>query len=162
MRRLRLAPVVLLLALPLPGLAYTPGSGTLFTEDFDGALQPDWEMQDGYLGRPCPWTQVTDGADTSFYADGQGPLFNSVTRHWARHYVQPTPATAFSMAFEQRAAVGASAHPIFTRGRLYRFPPPRAHPAAHSGCRPPPGHPTGRRPHAGIAFLPGAPAPGGK
>lgn len=91
----------------VPALAYTPGTGSLFTESFNATLDADWEQQNGFLGNPAPWTQVVDGADKSFYADGIGPGGNNQTRHWARHYVQPTPATAFSMAFEHRAELGA-------------------------------------------------------
>lgn len=105
MRPLVVAAVLAMCGTPAP--AYTPGTGSLFTESFNATLDADWEQQNGFLGNPAPWTQVVDGADKSFYADGIGPGGNNQTRHWARHYVQPTPATAFSMAFEHRAELGA-------------------------------------------------------
>lgn len=93
--------------LSTPAVAYTPGSGTLYSESFEAALDPDWEQGNGISPNPSPWTRVADGADTSLHADGYGPYFNSPTRHWARHWVQPTRATAFSIAFEHRAELGA-------------------------------------------------------
>ncbi len=94
-----------LLARPAP--AYTPGSGTLYSDNFDAAqLDPDWEQGNGITG-PSPWTRILDGADRSFYADGMGPFFNSPTRHWARHFVHPVPATTFSIALEYRAELGS-------------------------------------------------------
>lgn len=89
------------------GFAYTPGSGTLFTESFNAAIDADWEQPNGVPPNPSPWTQVVDGADKVFYADGIGPFGFSPTRHWARHFVQPVQATTFSVAFEYRAELGA-------------------------------------------------------
>ena len=88
-----------------PTLAYTPGSGTVYTDDFEGQLDPDWEQGNGF-GQPSPWTLVTDGADRSFYADGIGPFGSAETRHWARHFVHPVAATTFSVAFEYRTERG--------------------------------------------------------
>ncbi|RMG44728.1 MAG: hypothetical protein D6718_09510 [Acidobacteria bacterium] len=84
------------------GLAYTPGSGTVYSDDFEGILDPDWEQGNGF-GQPSPWTQKADGGDTSFYADGRGPFPSSPTKHWARHPAYPVPAETFSIAFEYRA-----------------------------------------------------------
>lgn len=92
-------------AVTLPALAYTPGSGTLFSENFNAALQPDWEM--GNAVSASPWTQVLDVTDKVFYADGIGPIPSSPTRHWARHYVHPVDVTTYSVALEYRADLGA-------------------------------------------------------
>jgi hypothetical protein len=92
------------------GLAYTPGSGGLYSDDFEGALDPDWEQGNGWGANPSPWTQEPDGGDTSFYADGNGPVFPSNTRHWARHFVHPVTAESFSIAFEYRTERGAGYH----------------------------------------------------
>jgi len=63
-----------------PAFAYTPGSGTLLTENFESVpLSTDWEMQNGIPPNLDPWTQVTDGGDLSFYADGLGPFPSSPT-----------------------------------------------------------------------------------
>ncbi|RMF72980.1 MAG: hypothetical protein D6738_09940, partial [Acidobacteria bacterium] len=85
--------------------AWTPGSGTLFSEDFEGEIDPDWEQGNG-IGQPSPWTQEADGGDTSFFADGLGPYNFSPTEHWARHFVSPVTATTFEIAFEYRADLG--------------------------------------------------------
>jgi len=90
-----------------PAFAYTPGSGTLLTENFESVpLSTDWEMQNGIPPNLDPWTQVTDGGDLSFYADGLGPFPSSPTKHWARHWLQPVPVTSFSAAFEYRGQLG--------------------------------------------------------
>ncbi len=86
-------------------LAYTPGSGTLFSENFNGTLQPDWEQGDG--SSASPWTRVLDGADLVFYADGLGLGPNAPTRHWARHFLHPVQATSFSIALEYCSELGA-------------------------------------------------------
>ena len=104
-------PIVLLLlvsigALPIAA-AYTPGSGSVYSDDFEGELDPDWKQENGLFGTPSPWSQVLDSGDTSFNADGRGPLPSSSTRHWARHPVHPVPATTFSVAFEYRSELGA-------------------------------------------------------
>jgi hypothetical protein len=100
--------IAALAAVPLtpPAAAYAPGSGELFSENFDGQLDPDWEQSNGLGGNPSPWTQVVDGADKSFYADGMDRFLISSTRHWARHYVHPVSATTFSIAFEYRSELG--------------------------------------------------------
>lgn len=90
-----------------PGLAYTPGSGNLFKCNFEGTLDADWEQGNGISG-PSPWQQTADGTDSSFYADGKGPLPTSPTKHWARHFLAPVPATGFSIAMEYRSALGTT------------------------------------------------------
>jgi hypothetical protein len=102
----RLAPAFSLLAFASLAVAYAPGSGTVYSDDFEGPLDPDWEQGNG-LGQPSPWTQDPDGTDTSFHADGVGPFGISPTRHWARHFVHPVSAPSFSIAFEYRAELGA-------------------------------------------------------
>jgi hypothetical protein len=102
-----LAALTLLLAAPC--LAYTPGSGGLYSDDFE-TLDPDWEQSNGVLGNPSPWTLEPDGGDKSFYADGNGPIFPPSTRHWARHFVHPVTATSFSIAFEFRTERGSGYH----------------------------------------------------
>ncbi|MDQ7088666.1 MAG: hypothetical protein Q9Q13_12780 [Acidobacteriota bacterium] len=98
---------LLVLGLSLPvAAAYTPGGGTVYSDDFEGELDPDWEQANGLFGAPSPWAQVLDSGDTSFNADGRGPLPNSSTRHWARRPVHPVPATTFSVAFEYRSELG--------------------------------------------------------
>lgn len=101
-----LVAAALLLGGSAPAHAYTPGSGTLFTANFEGALDADWEQGNGSTADP--WTQVADGGDTSFYADGRGPYSFSPTRHWARHFVSPVAATTFSIACAFRADLGAT------------------------------------------------------
>jgi alpha-mannosidase len=92
-----------------PALAYTIGSGTLLTDNFNATpLSADWELGNGVTPNPSPWTQVLDGVDRVLYADGQGPFFNSPTKHWTRHWLQPVPATSFAVAFEYRAELGAT------------------------------------------------------
>lgn len=88
-----------------PAAAYTPGSGTLYSADFEAALDDDWELGNGF-SESSPWTRVADGGDTSFYADGRGPYAGSPTKHWARHFVVPVSATTFSIAFEYRGEQG--------------------------------------------------------
>jgi hypothetical protein len=103
----RTVPTVLLFALvSFPALAYTPGTGNVFNEDFDGELDPDWEMGNGINNSPSPWTQQYDDGDYSFMADGYGPNMGSPTRHWARRALHPTTATSFSVAFEYWADLG--------------------------------------------------------
>ncbi len=94
-----------LAAATAPALAYTPGSGTLYSANFEGTLDADWEQGNNIAS--CPWTQVTDGADKSFYADGRGIYPSSPTRHWARHFVTPVAAPTFSAAFAYRGEQGA-------------------------------------------------------
>jgi hypothetical protein len=94
-----------LAAASCPALAYAPGSGTLFSENFNATLQPDWEQGNGSTA--SPWTRVTDGADKVFYADGIGPTQFSPTRHWARHFLHPCDAGSFSIAIEYRSELGA-------------------------------------------------------
>ncbi len=107
MRPVTLASMVALLLLAvMPAGAWTPGTGNLYTDDFEGELDPDWEQGNG-LGQPSPWTLEPDGGDTSFYADGLGPWAISPTEHWARHFVSPVTATTFEIAFEYRADLGA-------------------------------------------------------
>ena|GEM_PF-3387778 len=101
------AVVYLLFGAPTWVCAYDPGSGTLYSDGFEGELDPDWERGNGF-GSPSPWTQAQDGSDTSFLADGLGPWAGSPTRHWARHYLHPVRATSFSLAFEYRSELGAS------------------------------------------------------
>lgn len=84
--------------------AYTPGSGTVYTDNFNGALNADWETSNSIFN--SAWTQVADGGDKSFYADGRGPSPSSPTKHYARHFVTPVTATTFSIAFEYRAELG--------------------------------------------------------
>jgi hypothetical protein len=90
----------------LPAVAYTPGTGTLFSENFNAALQADWEQGNG--SSASPWTQKLDGADKVLYADGIGPTQFSPTKHWVRHFLHPVPATTFSIAFEFRAELGTA------------------------------------------------------
>lgn len=104
-----------------PGWAYTPGAGSLASFNFEGALDADWEVGNG--SSASPWTQVPDGGDTSFYADGRGPVAFSPTLHWARHFVTPVTATAFSAAFEYRAELGTGYG--FTFDIEQRSPVPR-------------------------------------
>lgn len=96
---------VVLCALPA-ALAYSPGSGTLYSDDFEGGLDPDWEQGNGW-NSPSPWSQAADGGDTSFKADGKGPFPGSPTEHWARHFVSPVSAESFSIAFEFRGELGS-------------------------------------------------------
>jgi hypothetical protein len=88
-----------------PSLAYTPGSGSIYSANFE-TLDADWE--NGNNIADSPWTQVTDGPDKSFYADGKGTLPNSPTHHRAKHFAHPVDAATYSMAFEYRAELGAS------------------------------------------------------
>ncbi len=90
-----------------PARAYTPGSGTIYSANFNGVLDADWEQGNG-LGQPSPWTQVLDGADKVLYADGFGPFPFSPTKHWARHFLHPVNATTFSIALEYRAELGST------------------------------------------------------
>ncbi len=90
--------------LAAPAGAYTPGSGTLFSEDFE-TLDANWENGNGVSA--SPWSRRLDGADWAFNADGLGPLPSSPTRHWARHFLHPVEATTFSVAFELRTERGA-------------------------------------------------------
>lgn len=105
LRRLLAAGMVLLAC----GLAaaYVPGTGPVYSDDFEGELDPDWEQESGLFTATSPWSQVPDGGDTSFNADGRGPIAGSPTRHWARHFVHPVAATTFSLAMEYRAELGA-------------------------------------------------------
>ncbi|UCF67640.1 MAG: hypothetical protein JSV80_18080 [Acidobacteriota bacterium] len=93
--------LLLLLLSSLSATAYTPGSGTLYSDDFED-LDPDWEMGNGF-GSPSPWTLVADGGDTSFLADGQAQFPGGATQHWARHFLHPVDGGTFSVAFEYRA-----------------------------------------------------------
>jgi hypothetical protein len=86
--------------------AYDPGSGSLYSDDFEGDLDDGWEQGNGF-GSPSPWLQVPDGGDTSFQADGRGPFAGSPSRHWARHFVSPVEAPSFSIAMEYRSDLGA-------------------------------------------------------
>ncbi len=107
----RALPFLALLVLAVaPAAAYTPGTGNLYSDDFEGTLDPDWEQGNGFGGNPSPWTQQSDGLDTSFNADGVGPFFPSASRHWARHFVHPSTATTFSIALEYRAELGPGYH----------------------------------------------------
>jgi len=54
--------VVALLAGFAPAAAYAPGSGTVYSVDFEDELDEDWEMGNG-LGQPSPWTRELDGGD---------------------------------------------------------------------------------------------------
>ncbi len=100
--------VGILLLLPAsPYVAYNPGSGDLFSDNFTNALDADWEMGNGFLGNPSPWTINLDGADNALSADGFGPFGSSPSRHWARHYLHPTEATTLSVAFEYETEYGA-------------------------------------------------------
>lgn len=87
-------------------LAYTPGSGTIYSDNFDAALEVDWEV--GNNVADSPWTQIADGGDKSFYADGKGQFPTSPTRHWGRHFLHPVDSGSFSLAFEYRAELGPS------------------------------------------------------
>jgi len=116
------APALLVAAvLAGPAAAYAPGSGTLYSANFDGALDADWEMGNG-IGT-SPWTQVLDGADKVLYADGVGPFGGAARRHWARHFVHPVAATSFSIAFEHRGELGTGA--LFDVEVEQRAPVPR-------------------------------------
>ncbi|MBP7149682.1 MAG: hypothetical protein KBD01_19320 [Acidobacteria bacterium] len=120
----RRSAIVLAVALgPLAALAYTPGSGTVYSANFQGALDDDWVMGDNVAS--CPWTQVADGGDTSLYADGRGSLPGSPTLHWAQHFLHPVPAVSFSVAFEYRAELGAGYG--FDIDLIQRGTQPRAH-----------------------------------
>ncbi len=90
---------------PLPAAGYTPGTGTLYSDDFEGFLDDGWEMGNG-IGNPSPWTLKADATDTVLYADGIGPYAFSPTKHWGRHFVHPVTATSFEIAFEYRAELG--------------------------------------------------------
>ncbi|MFN7964917.1 MAG: hypothetical protein U0V87_04405 [Acidobacteriota bacterium] len=103
--RLRSLPFVCLLAMALPALAYTPGSGTIYSTNFE-TIDADWE--NGNNVADSPWTQIQDGTDKSFYADGKGSVPSSPTRHRAKHFVHPVNSTSFSVAFEYRAELGAT------------------------------------------------------
>ena len=105
-----------------PARAYTPGSGSLYTANFEAELDADWELGSGIL-QPSPWTRVADGGDTSLYADGRGPYGSSPTQHWARHHVVPATATSFSIAFEYRTELGAAYY--FDLDLEQRAPTPR-------------------------------------
>lgn len=101
---LRLALAAIACAAALPVAAYSPGSGTVYSDDFE-ADDDGWEMGNG-IGQPSPWERRLDGADSSFHADGYGPFGISPTRHWARRALTPTTATSFSVAFEFRGELG--------------------------------------------------------
>ncbi len=88
-----------------PARAYSPGSGSLYSADFESALDADWEQGNGF-GQPSPWTRIADGGDTSLHADGLGPFAISPTKHWARHFVVPVSVSTFSIAFEYRGEQG--------------------------------------------------------
>ncbi|MCU0225517.1 MAG: hypothetical protein MUF27_15925 [Acidobacteria bacterium] len=105
-----------------PARAYTPGSGTLYTANFESELDADWEQGNG-LGQPSPWTRIPDGGDSSFYADGKGPYASSPSKHWARHHVVPATATTFSIALEYRTELGAAYY--FDLDLEQRAPTPR-------------------------------------
>ncbi len=85
--------------------AYTPGSGSVYSDDFE-ELDAGWTQGNGYNG-PSPWIVIDDGADRSFQADGRGPFVGSPTRHWAQRDLTPTRADAFAVALEFRADQGA-------------------------------------------------------
>ncbi len=97
---------LLFLAGPCVSRAYTPGSGTVYSADFEEELDEDWEMGNG-IGQPSPWTRELDGGDFSLYADGIGPFAISPTKHWARHFLHPVRAEGFALALEYRAELGA-------------------------------------------------------
>ncbi|UCF69038.1 MAG: hypothetical protein JSV80_07080, partial [Acidobacteriota bacterium] len=108
-------------------LAYSPGAGSLYSDNFEGTLDEDWELENGIGTATSPWTQIADGGDTSFHADGRGPFHTSPSKHWARHYVHPVAVATFSIAFEYRAELGAGylfdldieqRSPLLTRYRL--------------------------------------------
>ena len=101
------AAVLLAGASARPAQAYAPGSGSLYTANFETELDADWEQGNG-IGQPSPWTRVADGGDTSLHADGKGPYGGSPSQHWARHHVVPATATTFSIAFEYRTELGAA------------------------------------------------------
>ena len=105
-RHIRSSLLLLALLAASPVAAYSPGSGTLYADDFEGTLDADWELETGVGTATSPWTQVTDGADESFNADGIGLIGMSPTKHWARHFLHPSVATTFSVAFEYRAELG--------------------------------------------------------
>ncbi|ANM31916.1 hypothetical protein ABI59_23650 [Acidobacteria bacterium Mor1] len=98
--------LALLLLAGLPAAAYTPGSGTVYSDDFDAGLDAGWEQGNGF-GQPSPWLIVPDGGDSSFQADGQGPFVSSPSLHEARHFVRPTTATTFAVAMEYRSELGS-------------------------------------------------------
>ena len=105
-------------------LAYTPGSGTVMSDNFNGSsLNADWERPNGFAPNPSPWTLFLDGTDRVLYADGIGPGPNSPTRHWTRRWFQPVPAAGFSAAFEYRAELGTGY--VFDLEVEQRAPVPR-------------------------------------
>lgn len=103
-RTIGLLAALSLAVLAPPVAAYTPGSGTIYTTNFE-TLDADWEQ--GNNIDDCPWTQIIDGTDKSFYADGRGQLPSSPTRHRTKHFVHPVAAESFSMAMEFRAELGS-------------------------------------------------------
>ena len=107
MARLRWIELLSGLLCATSALAYTPGSGTVLSDNFNGTtLNTDWERPNGFGGNPSPWTLFLDGTDRVLYADGIGPGPNSPTRHWTRRWFQPVTAVGFSAAFEYRAELG--------------------------------------------------------
>ena len=53
-----------------PAVAYTPGSGSLYSDDFETADE-GWTMANGWPPNPSPWTYVADAGDTPRAEVGQ-------------------------------------------------------------------------------------------
>lgn len=84
-------------------LAYSPGSGTLYTDDFEAGVDEGWVQSNGFGGTPSPWERRLDGADWAFHADGQAQFPGAATLHRAEHALHPTTVATVSIALELRS-----------------------------------------------------------
>ncbi len=96
-------PIALFAALALPALAYTPGTGTLQSENFEDNRADGWEV----ASDASSWSPAVYGSSKVWDADGRGQLPFSPTLHKNFRALHPVLAQTFSTAFSYRAEGGA-------------------------------------------------------
>ncbi len=87
--------------------AYTPGTGSLYTENFDDGTANDWTTNNDSTASAWAVAAYGSGGDKVYDADGQGQGLNAPTLHVAYRPIHPVPAGSFSTAFFYRADGGA-------------------------------------------------------
>lgn len=95
-----------LIAAAAPALAYTPGSGSLYSESFDDNSAQGWTSTNGSSSSAWTIAPFGGGGNLVWDADGYGQSPTAPTLHLASRNVHPVPAASWSTAFFWRADGG--------------------------------------------------------
>ncbi len=77
-------------------MAYIPGTGSVFSENFNGPDEEGWD--NGLGGSASKWYRVYFHNSMTYSADGI-PDLGKPALHGSAHFLHPVPSTTFSIAF---------------------------------------------------------------